>query len=661
MTAPSAAPVSGAGARFRYRNPLDLPRIEYADIVNGAADGVYVEPPGTPRVFRRAPPAFHDDPDGAGLFPSLPEATVVVPPVFTASLRNVTLAGFRSLLSPEGYFTNDLGHLNDVAARDFARGLAHSNEIDPLAPVDGEDVYALVAGDRRQERLDGPVVLLTSAEPGNFGSFLYHDIVKLLNLVEVPANWRFLSHAPERTYQDFLELVGLPPERVVQHDIATIYHIDQAIVPGVRTPYACADPGMSAFYDRLREKCDAGVRGRRIYVSRRSVSACRPGGRVMANEAELIERLEQTGFDIVEPQRLSARDQVATFGSADLVVGPSGAGMFNAVFCRPGVKLIDIESEPHWIKTHINLFASAGLEYGVFESLAADRDWSVHHKSWSVNIEALMGRIEAFASPSGDPEGASPTGSPAPLRGPLWSTREHAGEDYTHLLQRIHQGLQPKVYLEIGVADGTSLALAQCSALAIDPNFQMTKPVLAGKPCCHFYQMTSDQFFEEHDAKAILGGPVDLAFLDGMHWFEFLLRDFINTESQCHKDAVIVLHDCMPTDEYVGRRNENDQRQLGGTTHAGWWAGDVWKTLAILLKARPDLQILAFDAPPTGLVAVTRLSPESTVLREKYLQLVKEYSTKTLAECGDELYATLNIIDAKEYADSASLAALLRS
>ncbi len=645
-------------ARFAYRNPLDLPRIRYADIESAAADGVYVEEPGTPRVFRRAAPVFHDDPDGAGLFPSLPEITVTYPPVFTASLRNVTLAGFRSVLSREGFLVNDLGHLSDQEARDFARGLARSNEIAQLTAVDGEGVFALDAGAHPTQRLEGSVVLLTSAEPGNYGSFLYRDLVKLVNLVEIPTSWRFLLHLPHKTYEQFLELAGVPLDRVIRHDIRTLYHIEHVIIPGLRSPYAYADPEVAALYKRVRERCDNGVRGRRIYISRRSASAVRPGGRMMVNEAELIERLEPLGFEIVEPQRLSAQEQVATFCSADLVVGPSGAGMFNAVFCRPGVKLIDIESEPHWMYPHSSLFASAKLQYGIFEGLAADRNWSVHHKPWKLNIEALLRRIDSFADyPPGSEEAPTPNSSQTP-RALFWSRRDHDGDDYSIVLDRMHRFVRPTAYFEIGVADGASLALAKCSSIGIDPRFAIARPVLDGKPSCHFYQMTGDQFFRQYDPKDILKSPIDMAFLDGMHWFEVLLRDFINTEKNCKFNSVILLHDCLPTDEYVGRRDEDDRRLRGRSVHPDWWAGDVWKTLAILLKARPDLCFRLFNAPPTGLVAITRLSPSSTLLGDQYFELVDEYKNKTLTDFGDEFYANLEILDSRQYVQTSSLSSL---
>ena len=39
---------------------------------------------------------------------------------------------------------------------------------------------------------------------------------------------------------------------------------------------------------------------------------------------------------------------------------------------------------------------------------------------------------------------------------------------------------------------------------------------------------------------------VDLVFIDGLHLFEFALRDFFNAEAWCSRTSTIVLHDCVP-------------------------------------------------------------------------------------------------------------------
>jgi len=618
-----------------------------------------VEPPAEPRRFSRRPPVFHDDPDQARLFPRFDEVTVTYPPVFTVSLRDVTLLGFRSVLSPEGFFVNDLGFLDTGELLSFAKGLGRSDEATRLLPTDEPAVFVPADDGRDAVHLEGPIVLLTSAEPGNFGSFLYRDLVKLVNLTEIPPAWRFLVHLPGETYEQLLRLTGLPMDRVIAHDIRAAYRIDQAIIPGLRCPLAFADPATRKLYDRLRVACDSGERGRRIYVSRQSVNATRRTGRVMLNEAELIDRLRPLGFDIVEPQLLTAAEQIAAFAAADVVVGPSGAGMFNAVFCRPGTRLIDIESEPHWIYPHSCLFASAELDYGIMEGLAADNDWSRHHKPWRVNIDALLRRIATIVPEEGRsmPDTLTPTVA-NDLSGKLWSIPELSGENYTVVLQRFHRTFRPKNYLEIGVSNGATLDLAECFSIGVDPSFAIDRPTLRNKPACCFFQMTSDSFFQRFDPSVLFGEPLDMAFLDGMHLFEFLLRDFINVERHCKPNSVVFMHDCIPTDEYVGRRAMDDHRLRNRSAHPEWWTGDVWKALAIILRHRPDLRVVVFNAHPTGLVAVTHLDPSSRLLADRYFDLVAEYKDQTLNEHGDAHYRALRIIETRDYASLEALSSL---
>lgn len=221
-----------------------------------------------------------------------------------------------------------------------------------------------------------------------------------------------------------------------------------------------------------------------------------------------------------------------------------------------------------------------------------------------------------------EPAAATPAAAPAGF----FSRPPHEGLPYTQVLGLLHRELRPKSYLEIGTQFGDTLAIAECASISVDVNFQVSRNVIGKKPWCGLYQMPSDEFFATQDPTRLFGRPVDLAFLDGMHYFEFLLRDFINTEKHCRPNSVVVLHDCVPPDTYVARRELSDQTLAGATAHRGWWAGDVWKTVDILRRVRPDLEMHVFDCPPTGLVLITNLDPASTVLSERYFELVKEHA-----------------------------------
>ena len=114
--------------------------------------------------------------------------------------------------------------------------------------------------------------------------------------------------------------------------------------------------------------------------------------------------------------------------------------------------------------------------------------------------------------------------------------------DYRDNLEFLHQVLNPKVYLEIGVETGRSLILAQddTCAIGVDPAPIVMHPLTGNKTV---YKMTSDDFFAQKVDDVLQGRKIDLAFIDGMHNFEFVLRDFINVEKHSRHNSIITVHD----------------------------------------------------------------------------------------------------------------------
>lgn len=209
----------------------------------------------------------------------------------------------------------------------------------------------------------------------------------------------------------------------------------------------------------------------------------------------------------------------------------------------------------------------------------------------------------------------------------------HAGLDYFDCLSRLHTALEPARYLEIGVWRGESLARAHAASIGVDPHFLIDRDITGVKPACHLFQCGSDEFFASHDPLAILGGPIDLAFLDGMHRFEFLLRDMANAERVCHEGSAIVLHDCLPIDALITHRDQSEHLRRDAIV-PGWWAGDVWKVPVLLRQFRPDLRMIAFDAPPTGLIVIAGLDPANTSLNTQYRAMVDAMMHVELADFG---------------------------
>lgn len=230
----------------------------------------------------------------------------------------------------------------------------------------------------------------------------------------------------------------------------------------------------------------------------------------------------------------------------------------------------------------------------------------------------------------------------------------HCGVPYRELLAKLHAVLAPTAYLEIGVAGGGTLALARCPAIGIDPAFQLKGDFVANRSATHLFQIPSDDFFATHDVRTFFPGGIDLALLDGMHLFEFLLRDLINTERYCKTDSVIALHDCWPINAQMAEREHDPQARTDLATRA-WWTGDVWKLLPILREHRPDLRVVVADCPPTGLVLLTRLDPASTVLADRYDAIVTRWQM-SLDEYGfDRFRAEFPTVDSRALMETARL------
>jgi tetratricopeptide (TPR) repeat protein len=215
------------------------------------------------------------------------------------------------------------------------------------------------------------------------------------------------------------------------------------------------------------------------------------------------------------------------------------------------------------------------------------------------------------------------------------------GPDYYDFLRRFQEALKPRVYIEIGLGHGRSLAMAgsETTALGIDPYMGNYESLLYASPLrpAQLYPLTSDDFFSQRDVRHEMGNDIfDLAFIDGLHIFEQALRDFINLEPYAGKDSMVLIHDCLPIAPIVAERERC----------TGFWTGDVWRIIPCLKTFRPDLRIMTIPAKPSGLAVVTNLDPASTTLAENYDDIVRYYTTLRLPEHFAERRIVCNVMPA---------------
>lgn len=69
------------------------------------------------------------------------------------------------------------------------------------------------------------------------------------------------------------------------------------------------------------------------------------GARKVTNAAEIEKLLVARGYVIVEPDKLTFRQQVQLFKNAKIVVSATGAALANAIFCKPGTQVAVLMSK----------------------------------------------------------------------------------------------------------------------------------------------------------------------------------------------------------------------------------------------------------------------------------------------------------------------------
>ena len=89
----------------------------------------------------------------------------------------------------------------------------------------------------------------------------------------------------------------------------------------------------------------------------------------------------------------------------------------------------------------------------------------------------------------------------------------------------------------------------------------------------------------------------------------------MNVEKYSNKHTLVVIDDIYPGHPSQANRNR--------CTRA--WTGDVWKLIEVFKEYRPDLAIRAINVYPTGLLIISGLDADNSVLANSYEKIVSKY------------------------------------
>ena len=458
----------------------------------------------------------------------------------------------------------------------------------------------------------------------------------------------------------WLGLLGIPAENIIFFDPAReTLMVEELLVPtilhnGTRTSVLMRDAA-ETLLSMVGEIPGPAETRRRLFVSRSRASQSRP----LLNRERIEQIAAGFGLEIVHPESMSLTEQIRLFADASLLVGEYGSALHGSLFSRPGTTVCNLRGSlihPGFIQSGLGhaLGQPTGYVFGETDAASPDGRFTIAERDFEDCLSTLLG-ITGFEP--ANPGNKEPSVMSVNYTKTTSSPLIHGGVQYLDFLSVLSTHLNPRSYLEVGTNEGRSLAAFPCDVLCIDPDFIIEQSPLRKRKRQFYFQMTSDEFFRTNRVRDFFPDGPDICFLDGMHRFEFLLRDFINAEATCRRNSLILLHDCLPLNERMTQRaNIRDESEDESTRYM--WTGDVWRILPVLKQYRPDLRIRFLDCGPTGLVAVTNLDPASTVLPSLYNKIVDETMTLSLEEFGMQtlwdLYPTIDTVKLRAHPEDIS-------
>ncbi len=123
----------------------------------------------------------------------------------------------------------------------------------------------------------------------------------------------------------------------------------------------------------------------------RNVFLAREAGRRDYNHEEIHQIASAEGYEIIYPNRLSIREQVALMNSARRIVGPTGSAFANILFAGPGAKAL-VFARPDEVDNWWPPFAfAAGVPmYGLYGVGTESNPWALNPVDIKKNLQFFL-------------------------------------------------------------------------------------------------------------------------------------------------------------------------------------------------------------------------------------------------------------------------------
>lgn len=249
----------------------------------------------------------------------------------------------------------------------------------------------------RKSLKNGPYLLAHTSYCEGYGHWMSDTIPRLYVMRDLLSDLKLIlpSNYKYAFYLDSLLPFTKFKKDQIHYESSKVCWIQDIVIPAHVGPTFCnvRDEVLQEIRSLYHETFNVSTKEpwRKIYVSRAKTSR-----RFVINENEVVELLQNKGFEVVHFQDLSFKQQVHLSSESSIMVGLTGSGLNNMMFMNPGSKVLEFKMEGDYHNLHYFGFAS-GLQLDYFYQICKaygekrfEADFFVDIKKLNKNIENML-------------------------------------------------------------------------------------------------------------------------------------------------------------------------------------------------------------------------------------------------------------------------------
>jgi hypothetical protein len=202
---------------------------------------------------------------------------------------------------------------------------------------------------RRVTDIDKAILLITPAPSANY----YHWMVDVLPRLIMVKNQglkdfherKIILHKKEKAYEkESLQLLGISSSNIIRLAPFETAFVTDLIVPDFylsfsEQPFPCWKKKLIDEFKQIALTEEKPEAQKKIYCLRGKQKT-----RQLVGEERLVSVLKEKGFAILDPAKMTLKEQINSLAVAEVVVAPHGAALTNIIFCAKGTRIIELRS-----------------------------------------------------------------------------------------------------------------------------------------------------------------------------------------------------------------------------------------------------------------------------------------------------------------------------